>query len=212
MRVFFVLIACGLAAGLLYGGTTGKIAGRVVDAETGAPLPGVNVIIEGTRIGAATDVNGYYVILNVPPGTYALQASMIGYARVTATNVVVNVDLTTTVDFRLKAEVLTMEQVVVEAERPIVPKDVSASQVNVESRVIASLPVQELSQVVGLQAGVRGLVIRGGDARQAAVLMDGLSLNDERSNTPYTTVPLSAVKEVQIQTGGFNAEYGNLRS
>ncbi len=211
-RVFLLLVAVGMVAGLLYGGTTGKITGRVVDAESGAPLPGVNLVLAGTRIGAATDANGYYVILNVPPGTYSLQASMMGYAKVTATNVVVNVDLTTTVDFRLKVEVLSMEQVVVEAERPIVPKDVSASQVNVESRVIASLPVQELAQVVGLQAGVRGMAIRGGEARQAAVLMDGLSLNDERSNTPYTTVPLSAVKEVQIQTGGFNAEYGNLRS
>ncbi|MGQ9561271.1 MAG: TonB-dependent receptor [Candidatus Oleimicrobiaceae bacterium] len=211
-RVLLLLVGLCLGAGLLYGGTTGKITGRVTDAESGAPLPGVNLVLSGTRIGAATDANGYYVILNVPPGTYSLEASMIGYAKVTMTNVVVNVDLTTTVDFRLKVEVLTMEQVVVEAERPIVPKDVSASQVNVESRVIASLPVQELSQVVGLQAGIRGLVIRGGDARQAAVLMDGLSLNDERSNTPYTTVPLSAVKEVQIQTGGFNAEYGNLRS
>jgi outer membrane receptor protein involved in Fe transport len=198
--------------GSLHAGITGKITGRVTDAETGMPLPGVNVVLLGTEMGAASDADGYYVILNVPPGSYSLQASMIGYRRVTTTNVVVKVDLTTTVDFRLEPQVLEMGEVVVEAKRPLVPKDVSASQVNVESRVISSLPVQELTQVVGLQAGIRGLVIRGGSARQAAFMVDGFTTNDERSNTPYASLPLSVVKEVQIQTGGFNAEYGNLRS
>lgn len=60
--------------------TTGKIAGRVIDAGTGAPLPGVSVYIEGTTQGAATDINGEYVIIGIRPGTYTVVASFVGYA------------------------------------------------------------------------------------------------------------------------------------
>jgi hypothetical protein len=59
-------------------GTTGKIAGEVKDAQTGEALAGANVVIEGTTSGAATNVDGYYAILNVPPGKYTVYASAIG--------------------------------------------------------------------------------------------------------------------------------------
>jgi hypothetical protein len=73
----------------------GKIAGRVTDQETGESLPGVNVIIEGTTMGAATDLNGNYVILNVPAGTYRIHATFIGYAEYKVSNVRVHIGQTT---------------------------------------------------------------------------------------------------------------------
>ncbi len=69
----------------LLAGQFGKITGRVTDAETGQPLPGVDVTVEGTMMGASTNVDGYYTILNVPPGTYTIKCSMIGYAKTTVT-------------------------------------------------------------------------------------------------------------------------------
>ncbi|RMF62187.1 MAG: TonB-dependent receptor, partial [Calditrichaeota bacterium] len=218
MRSFFWLLITGffLNTANLLAGTTGKIAGVVRDAQTGAVLPGVNVVVEGTSLGAATDANGYYVILNVPPGRYTLSFRMIGYATRIEQDVKVEIELTTRIDVKLRPEVISGEEVVVVAERPAVQMDVSASEMNVEAAVIESLPVKNVNEVVTLQAGIqqgsRGFIIRGGSANQTAFLVDGLSFNDERSNYPYTAVGLSALREIKIQTGGFNAEYGNLRS
>ena len=209
----FVLLFLPYSA---FAGITGKIAGRITDADNGEGLPGVNVIIEGLAIGAATGINGYYVILNVPPGTYTLKALMMGYTTVTTTHVRVVMDLTTTIDFQMHSEVLDIGEVTVVAERPVVAPDISASQMNVEAKTIENLPVVSISEVVELQAGIeagtQGPVIRSGGPHQTAFIVDGFKLNDERSNIPYTAVSLSSVKEVQIQTGGFNAEYGNMRS
>ncbi|MBC8179906.1 carboxypeptidase-like regulatory domain-containing protein, partial [candidate division KSB1 bacterium] len=100
-------------------GTRGKIAGVVIDATNGDPLPGVNIIIKGTTMGAATNIKGRYFILNVPAGVYSLTASMMGYKKVTYSNVRVSVDLTTTIEFKLSSEVLDMDQAVeIVAERP----------------------------------------------------------------------------------------------
>ena len=205
-----------LLANFVFAGTGGKITGTVTDAETGKPLPAANVIIEGTTIGAAANKEGYYVILNVPPGTYNLKASMMGYAKVTVTGVRVRIDQTTTIDFKMKPTVLTGEEVIVVAKRPIVQKDVSNSQMNVEYKTIESMPIQTMEEVLPLQAGIEwgreGIIVRGGSANQTVFMVDGLSLNDERSNIPYMAVSLSSLREIQIQTGGFNAEYGNVRS
>ena len=208
-RLAFFLV---LLLGTLFGGQTGKIAGRVTDAETGDPLIGVNIMIPERGLGASTDIEGYYVILNVSPGTYRVETGMIGYTPMISQNVRVVMDQTTTVDFDLTSEVLGMEAVTVVSTRPVVVRDVSASQLNVDSETIQQLPVADVDEVVGLQAGVEGLEIRGGDSRQTAFIMDGFLMNDTRSNVPVSSISLSAVKEIQVQSGGFNAEYGNLRS
>jgi len=211
-----ILILLFAICAVLQAGTTGKIAGVVKDAANGEPLPGVNVFLEGTTLGAATDENGFYYIINVPPGDYTLKIDYIGYAEHQVTDVVVKIDLTTNVNISLKSEILLGETVTVVAERPVVTRDISNSQMNVEAKVIETMPVQTVDQVLTLQAGVeygsRGLIIRGGGANQTVFMIDGLSQNDERSNYPYTAVSLSSVEEVQLQTGGFNAEYGQARS
>ena len=110
--------------GSVYAGVTGKIAGRIVDAETMQPLPGVNVMVEGTMMGAVTDITGNYIILNVPVGTYRLKASMMGYSAIIVENIRVSIDLTTKVDFNLSVEALKLgEGVTIIAERPMIQKD-----------------------------------------------------------------------------------------
>ncbi len=198
---------------LLFAGTTGKIAGTITDVETGETLPGVNVIIEGTSFGAVTNLEGYYVILNVPPGTYVLKAKMVGYAEQRIQDVKVNIDLTTPLNIKLKPQVLEGETVTVVAPRPVVQKDVAASQMQVTSEQIKNLPVASVTEAIGLQVGVTSdLGIRGSDATQSLFLVDGISLRDERDNKPVSKVPLSAVKQVSVQAGGFGAEYNNVRS
>jgi len=191
---------------------SGKIAGTVTDAVTGESLIGVNVAIEGTTQGAVTDTDGYYTILNVSPGTYTLRASYIGFATQVIENVRVNIDQTTTIDVTMQEEVIEGEEVVVTAVRPVVQPDVSASLANIGAEEIERLPVSSISGAIGLQAGVLGLEVRGSSTAELNFMVNGLSFRDERDNSPFTTVSIAAVEEIQVQTGGFNAEYGNVRS
>lgn len=192
---------------------TGKISGRVTEAATGEALPGVNVAIAGTTQGAITDADGYYFIVNVRPGSYDVQASFIGYASEVVEAVRVNIGLTTELDFELQEETVGLEEVVVTDVRPVVQRDVSASVANITAEEIENIPLTDIERVIGLQAGFeRGLTVRGFGGDQIQFMVDGLSMASGRDNTPYTGVSYTSVQEVQVQTGGFNAEYGNVRS
>ena len=191
----------------------GKIAGRVVAAETGEAMPGVNVILVGTYLGAAADVEGYYSILNVSPGTYEIQASAIGYARSAVQDVDVSIGLTTNIDFQLEAEAVVGEEVVVTAQAPIVQPDISANVANVDINEIVNLPVVGVSEFINLQAGIEpGMEIRGGGSDEIAFIVDGVIMRGGRGTGNFTGISYTAIKNFQVQTGGFNAEYGNVRS
>ncbi|MCX7984205.1 MAG: TonB-dependent receptor [Bacteroidetes bacterium] len=208
--IFYVFF---LYTGILIAGTTGKITGRVVDKNTKEPLPSVNVSIKGTSLGASTDIDGYYTILHVPPGEYTLAASYVGYATVTISNVRVRVDQTTVVDIEMEEQTIETAGVTVVAERNIVKKDVSTSVTSVQQDEIRSMPITALDNIVGLQAGVEeGLKIRGGEINQLLLQLDGATLRDPRNNQPITLLALSGIQEISIEKGGFNAEYGQVRS
>ena len=203
-----------LLPSFLSAGTTGKISGIVTDAQTGEAIIGASIVITGTSFGSPTDVYGNFAIVNMPPGEYTVRASSVGYTAMTQTQVRVIIDQTTTLNFKLSPEAVQGEEVVVVAQRPVVQKDVSSSQANITSQEIETLPVSSVSAVVGLQAGVQdGLIIRGSNnADQTAFIVDGLTLRNERNNQPYSGISLSAIQDIQVQTGGFNAEYGDIRS
>lgn len=199
-------------------GVTGKITGVVVDANTKEPLPGVNVIVEGTNLGAATNLDGRYTILNVKPGTYRLRASFIGYQVAIVENVKVSIDLTTTVDFELNQTVLELgEEVVIVATRPIVQKDLTSSEAHVSAEQIANLPVQEFSEVLNLQAGITtddggGTHIRGGRTSEIAYWIDGRPVSDVYDGSLALEVENESIQALQVVSGTFNAEYGNAMS
>ncbi len=204
--ILFLLIIPSLAQ-------TGKITGTINDSTSGEPLIGANVIIEGTSMGAATNTEGYYVIINVSPDQYNVKISSIGYSPKTFLDVEVNINQTTVIDASLQEQSIETEEVVVIAQTPIVQKDVSASIINLDVEQIESLPVSSIEEVIGLQAGVEeGLIIRGGSANQTGFMINGITLRDERNNSPFTGISYTSVDKVQIQTGGFNAEYGDVRS
>ena len=120
----FTLFAllCFLASPVFAG--NGKISGTVKDAQSGETLPGANVTVQvnGATIGATTDVDGRYFILNVVPGIYEVKATFVGYQVVTQTDVKVSLDLTTDLQFQLQPEAISQEEMVVTAERPAVEK------------------------------------------------------------------------------------------
>ncbi|MDX1429264.1 MAG: TonB-dependent receptor, partial [Rhodothermales bacterium] len=211
--VLLIVSACVLAGATTAHAQSGKITGRVTDESSGDGLPGVNVVIQGTTQGTATDVDGYYTILNVTPGTYDLRVTFIGYTPEVVTGVRVKIDQSTTVDVGLSEEAIGIEEVVVTADRPVVEADVSNSRASIGAEEIEELPVSNVAGAVGLQAGIlNGLEIRGSGADQLSFMVNGLTLRDSRDNSPFTVISLSSVQEVQVQTGGFNAEYGNVQS
>lgn len=212
MKSFATLCLLLLSTSYIFSGTTGKISGKVNDAQTGDALVGVNVVIVGTTLGASTDIDGRFVIINIPPGEYSVRASILGYTPTVQQSVRINIDQTTELIFSLKQELVQGEEVVIVAQRPVVQKDVSSSRANIGVKDIEGLPVASVTAVVGLQAGIQGNIFRGGGADQTAYIVDGLTLRDERNNTPYTGISLSSVQDIQVQTGGFDAEYGNIRS
>jgi hypothetical protein len=111
-----------LLISVAYPGTSGKITGRVFESKSDAPLIGCNLVLEDTYLGAASDMNGNYMIINVPPGVYRLRAQMMGYQTKVVKEVIVSVDLTTTIDFELAPEVISGEEVVVVAQHKMIVK------------------------------------------------------------------------------------------
>jgi outer membrane receptor protein involved in Fe transport len=212
-----ILLAVFMIMDFVLAGTKGKIAGRIIDAETKEPLPGVNVVLEGTTLGAATDLNGFYVITNIPPGTYTVVVSAVGYRKVSVKNVKVSADLTTTLNFELEPEAIGLPPVVVEAERPLVRADLTSSQVVVDAEQIRQLPVENFQRVLTLQAGVTvgaggDIHIRGGRTYEIAFTIDGVSINDPFFNTLGMQIARNAIQEMTVVSGTFNAEYGNAMS
>ncbi len=215
LYIGFVLL---VSAGGIYAGTTGKIKGRVIDAQTGESLPGVNVQVVGTTLGAATDLDGFYIILNVIPGQYKLKSSYIGYTSSTVL-VQITVDLTTTQDFRLTQGAIEANEVTVVAERPIVEMDRTNSASAMSAKQINELPVQTLKDLVQLQAGVvidsrGGIHIRGGRTSEVAYLVDGVPVTNQFSSDGGSLVGVESgnIQQLQVISGTFNAEYGQAQS
>ncbi|HHE55739.1 MAG TPA: TonB-dependent receptor, partial [Caldithrix abyssi] len=217
-KTFYLFLLTIFFINSLFAGTTGKIAGVVTDASTGDPLVGVNILLEGTTLGAATDVDGAYVILNIPPGLYTIVFNYIGYRTVRVKDVRVNVDFTARVDQKLKETVLEGATVEVIGERnPLVRQDLTNTQVAVTSDKIEALPVDQIRDVIALQAGVvvdngGALHIRGGRSNEIAYQVNGLTINNPFSNSQGVGLATNAVEEVSVSAGTFSAEYGNALS
>ncbi|MGC9093829.1 MAG: TonB-dependent receptor [Bacteroidota bacterium] len=210
MLLFALLIV--FAPSFAPAGTKGKIAGKVVSASTGDPVIGASVMIEGTHYGAATDLDGKYVIIDLPPATYSVRASAVGFTPMVVRNVTVSADLTTNIDFRLTEANIQVKEVVVTAQRPLVQKDLTSSESRIESSTIQKLPVEDVQGIVNLQAGVVNGHFRGGRTGEVAYMVDGILVNDAYSGQPALQVENSAVQEIQVISGTFNAEYGQAMS
>lgn len=216
-RIGLILILILVIASWSMAAVTGKIAGKVIDSQSGVPIPGANVVIIGTTMGAATDIDGEYYIINVPPGAYSVRVTMMGYSIMTKTDVTVNVDRTTRVDFKLQETAIEVgEAITITAERPLVERDETSTRHFVEAREISSRPAMELTQILSTLPGIdqsgSELLVRRGSLDQVAFLIDGIRARNPLDFQPYHNINLTAIQELEIITGGFNAEYGEAQS
>lgn len=211
-NLLLFLLLFSVIPGFVFAGVTGKIAGKVLDSETKEPLPGANIVIEGTSFGAASNVNGEFIILNVPPGKYEVKATFIGYRSVTVQNTIVSVDLTTTTNFELPSEAIAVSSVVIVAERPLIQKNATNETHIMTSDEIANIPLRNYAAVVATSTGVvtarNDMYVRGGRRDEVAYYLDGVYSNSLRTGTRVGEIPINSVEQINYQAGGFNAEYG----
>lgn len=211
-----------LTASFCEAGVTGKIVGKVKDKTTKEPLPFVNILIEGTTMGAAADLNGEYFIINVPVGTYTLIAKMMGYDDMKVENIHVSADMTRRINFSLSQTVLKMKEMIVIDTRPIIQRDVTSSSKLVTGKDIAKMPVTSYTDVLKIQTGAietgregigsGGLHIRGGRADEVMYVVDGINTTDPVYGTSGAILSKHSIEEMQLISGGFDAEYGRAMS
>jgi len=181
LKKLSIVCTIGVIATLLFTAPSyaglGKIAGTVTDEATGEPLAGAQVQLVGTTMGAAANAQGQYFILNVPPGTYTLRVSFMGYATKEVTDVRSQLDVTTTVNVALKQTVIEGETISIVAERPIVDKTMTATRINFSPEVVDHiLPANTLDQV--LQTSVTVSDMRGANKVGVGYLIDGVNVTD----------------------------------
>lgn len=213
VKLQFSLWIILVVSNLLVAQTTGKISGTVTDAETGEPLPGANVVVEGELIGAATDNNGRFHVINVRPGEYTVIVNVIAYKPIHVENVRVSVNRTFSLDVKMTPTVLEGETVTVTADRISFKRDQTSTIKNVSSDQIKELAIESMSAVVNMQAGVVAGHFRGGRSTEVTYMIDGIQV-DEAFSGEYTAVEVEpeAVQDLEIITGTFNAEYGRAMS
>ena len=207
-----------LAASASVAAAQGSIRGSVTDATTGEPLPGVNVVIVGSSLGAATDFDGNYAITGVRTGGYNVQATFIGYETKLFTSIRVRDGEATALDIELAEAVLSTEgEVVVVGERPLVDVEQSSSAYTISQEQMEAAPVREVQEVIANEAGVvkdpTGLYIRGGRAEETGFFVDGVSAKDPLAGTGFgLDIGSNAFAEVEVTTGGAGAEVGDVTS
>jgi outer membrane cobalamin receptor len=199
-----------------FGGNTGKIAGRVTEAITGEALVGAIISIPNTPIGTFSDYDGYYHIINLPPGNYSLKVHMIGYVSVTMVDVRCNIDLTTKANFKLKMSPIETGGITVTAERAIVDKDLTATLRVIKGSDLDKMPWDNPQQAVAAQSGVlkkgEEFYIRGGRSDEVDYLIDGVSVRDVTEGYAGLLFNTNSLSELSLLTGTFNAEYGEVMS
>ncbi|MEA3288357.1 MAG: TonB-dependent receptor [Candidatus Marinimicrobia bacterium] len=219
------LIVLLLVAQATFGGQGGKISGQVSDAQSGDPLPGANVMIthrwiDGQEIpldnliGTATDVDGHYYLLNIYPGSYSLRVDFIGMSSRVVTDVAIMVDMTTFIDIAMENNALEGEAVIVESQRKnTVQTDLTATkQVYQISDVQSIAGVNDIGDIINLQADVVDDHFRGGRVGEASYLLGGATIVNPLTNGRAFKPIVTGLEQVEVYTSGFSSEYGNAQS
>ncbi len=218
----FLIVSLVFITVCAYAGSSGKIRGKVTDTQTGEPLIGANVVIEGTSFGASTNIDGEYIILNVEAGTYVMRANYIGYAGQVISNVRVNANLTTEVNLTLTSSSVQVQTVEIVREVPLVNKSSTNTVAIRTAEEIKNLPVRTVAAVFALSSSVvaqksavdgnMDYYVRGGRAEETAFYVDGVMVNNPMNGRLNLNIISSAIEEMESQIGGMTAEYGNAMS
>ncbi len=207
--VLFLLLGSPIVA---FAQNTGKLSGRVTDANTGEGLPSATIVLQGTQIGAATDLDGNYVILGVPVGDYDIIASFVGFESETQNGVGISSGRTRILDFALREDTQIMEGVVIEYTRPLIENDAIGVPKVLSGDDIENLPVRGVANVAAIQGGVISddgsstLNIRGGRGEEVTYYVDGVKV------TGALGVPTQAIQEQEMLIGTIPPRYGDAMS
>lgn len=213
----FVIVSLFCADSAWAQSVSGKLTGKVTDAETGEPLIRASVRVEGTKIGAVTDLEGNYTILNVPVGIYRVKATYIGYTDITVDGVKITSNLTTRVDFALGTKAKQTDEIVVVTDRPLVEPSATTKTMVISNEQIQNSPLRGVQGFVGLQAGViqpegsGTIYMRGGRSGEVAFYVDGILQNNPLNNGFAGNVSNDALQEIVVLSS-FDAEFGNAAS
>ncbi len=229
-RKFYLFLIIIFGALTIKAQVPGKITGKVTDIDNN-PLPSANVVVIGESVGASTDLNGNFIILNVTPGTYAVKASYIGYQSVTQLNIVVKPGLTTRIDFKLPEKSVQLKQtVVVTSEEPLVQADATTKVTTITAQQLQTMPTENLQEILSTQSniavltntpnakagynirGIDDIRLRGGRSGEVALMIDGVKVSNPIFGGFGTSISKSAIRQVAIESGGYSAKYGNALS
>ncbi len=210
LLLLLVWIGCALT---LYAGTNGILEGTVTDVRTGEALPGVNVMIVGLQRGAATDTDGFFLMQNVRAGRYDVRFTHIGYRTSVIKGVSVNPDLRTRLQVRLDPSDVTLDEIVIVQEKPLIQRDVTGTTYVLSADETNLLPLDNVVDAIRIKPGVTAEGnIRGGKITEVLYLVDGLPVQDVLTGGLSAKLPNSSITGMSIYTGGFEAEYGNALS
>ncbi len=210
---FFAVL---LAASPALGQVTGRIAGQVVDAETGKPLGYANVSVLGTAYGSPTNALGAFEIGFIPVGTHVVQVSFMGYETQQIADVAVTPDRTAEVNFRMVLKVLTADELVVIADRPMIEIEETVTRRRMGKEEVKIRSIATVTDAIATQPGVvlhEGEIhVRGGRASEVKMYVDGIAITNAAAGVGNLEVSLSSLSEFELLSGGFDAEYGNVQS
>lgn len=204
-----------LCSGSLTFGQEAEISGVVHDSTSGQPLPGVNIVLTGTTFGAASDIDGKYLIPDIPPGEYTVQASYIGYEKMLFTGIRISKGQHMQLDILMHSTTLTLDQaVIIIGEKPLVDVEDSRSSSTLDAKEIEMQPVRQIQSVVNMQTGVvqspDGVHIRGGRSYETGFYIDDVSARDPLAGTGFgIDVGTNSLASVEVTTGGASVEYGD---
>lgn len=231
LTLFVCLLMQALPATVL--AQSGKLAGTVTEAETGDPIPGATVLLEGTQLGTSTDSQGRYTIIGLTPGVYDVRFSFVGFATQVFEGIRVTSDRTTSLDAELTEEVIEGDEVLIEATRPVVDVNQTTSRAIVTGEEIDRLPVTSLQDVVDRTANSYKGYLRGSRRFEAKTVLEGIDITDafyeitptannagaygglvynntnraDKTDASLFTLSPELISEVTVNTGATDASY-----
>jgi len=238
MKILPVLILVSALSLPLLADTAGKLAGSIVDKETGEVLPGANVLIDGTNLGGASDEEGEFYILNIPPGHYTITIVYVGYHNFVIQNVLIRSDLTTALKVEMDSETIETPTITVVAKRELIQKDLTSTRrVTTREEMITTPGIESTSDIFKMRTGIvpeyfpvrldvgngtqiqlrdeslKNLHVRGGRGGELLFLVDGMPVTHPLyGGRDVLNLNIQEVEQVELLTGAFSAEYGEAQS
>ncbi len=216
-RALGCAIVAALCASPAFAQTTGRLVGTIVDAQ-GAVLPGVTVTVTSPNLQGAntqiSDATGQFRFPSLPPGTYVVKAELAGFKPVEQTDVRIAIDQTVTLPLKMALAGVT-ETVNVLGSSPVVDTTTSTSGVSVGQDMLENLAVRrDIYAMTRFAPGVTqdtyGPSVYGSTSAENSYIIEGLNTTGVNTGTEGKTLNADFIQEVQVQTGGLNAEYGRM--